>query len=151
MKVRSKVGTYDDIVQFEFVRLAPVGALDVLDEDLHLNGEYELFYKGIAITHLGMLVDSRQITIVLGRDMLTSESLRNKPGLTGKHAFAVLIFASWKATARPQYKHLTAKPIVFVHYHGIARGSDVVVCIAQRLSGSPSGALYRIALVRSER
>src|SRR5882757_6533197 len=83
MKVRSKVGTYNDIVRFEFVRLTleplwtesfavdecPVGALDVFDEDLHLNGEYKLFYKGIEITHLGMLVDSRQITIVLGRDM----------------------------------------------------------------------------------
>jgi hypothetical protein len=38
-----------------------------------------------------------------------------------------------------------------LRYHGIGRGSDGGVCIAQQLGGSLSGALHRITLVRSER
>jgi len=57
----------------------PIGAFDVVDEDLHRKYEYNIFYKGIVPTHLcvllpylSMLVRSRKI-IVLGRDMLTRD------------------------------------------------------------------------------
>jgi hypothetical protein len=43
------------------------------------------------------------------------------------------------------------EPMMGAEYHGIGRGSDGAVCIALRLSESPSGALYRIASVIGER
>jgi hypothetical protein len=56
----------------------PIGAFDVVHEDLHPKDEYNILYKGIVPMHLcvllpylSMLVGSRKIS-VLGRDMLTS-------------------------------------------------------------------------------
>jgi hypothetical protein len=121
----------------------------VIDEDLHPKVEYKLFDKGIVLTHLCVLpylnhTDliseflvqrksarlplflQKAVTVVLGRDMLTSdveasveehvdvqrdvgaEKGRVLPRLAGKHAFAALLLRG-KQTARP-------KRVVFVRY-----------------------------------